>query len=153
MCCKASQPSFSQKGRRQQETVTQPQIAGRQWTGLCRDPHSATRGTMSVRATSFSLTVHVGNVWGLCRLGTSGPWPGQSTKPRALVLTPESLLLVLNEDKWMINVYYSAASWPAVIIVTGTCTGPWYSVAWSTEIRLEGSEGIWQGIKSYPSLC
>lgn len=152
ICCKDSQTNFSQKGRRQQDTVTQPQIACRQWIRLCRDPHSATHGTMSVRSASSSLTVHMGNIRGCHRLRRSGLWPRQTMEPCTLVLTPASSLLMLNEDKWMIIVDYSAASWPVVIIATGTPTDLCYTVVWSTDLHLEWSEGIWQGVKSYPSL-
>lgn len=154
MCCEDSQTNFSQKGRRQQDTVTQPQIGCRQWLRLCRDPHSAIQGTVSVRSTNYCLTVHTGNIRGLRRVGMSRLWPRQSTEPSTLIPISESLLRMINEDKRMIIVDYSAASWPLVIVVTHTHTAPCYSVAWSTKTHLGWSEGmIWQGAKTHSSLC
>ena len=94
-----------------------------------------------------------GKHWGLRRLGMSGRWPRQSMEPCTLILTPESLSLTLNENKWTMIVDYSAASWPVVGTVTGTHTDPCCTVMWSTEVHSERSEGIWQGVKPHPSLC
>lgn len=67
---------------------------------LQRSPLSNPWRNDCVRSTSYSLTVHMGNIRGLRRLDMSGLWPRQSMEPCTVILTPESLLLMLNEDKW-----------------------------------------------------
>lgn len=146
-----SQTDFSQNGRRQRGAGTRPQIGGRQWTRLGRDARAAAHGRER-QSHSLQSSWAYGNHSGAPQTGDI--WPVTYAEHRAVHAASGSRISVAHA-KWG-HMGCNCSLFCCSLAGGDNCS--WYPPRWvlSWSLKHWGTfralRGIWQGVKSQPSL-